>query len=155
MKPINIARTFRYLATFAPLVTAILVGAGNAHASEPTANACPVDGCDVRILEVQAAGSELALTFKSNFLPDVSKNHLHVWWGENYNIKQVGIEAEKYGVEIGKWHRHDDYPTYTTTGGASTTIREGAVTVCVTAADRNHKVLDITLYHCVDASDQL
>jgi hypothetical protein len=119
------------------------------------ANACPVDGCEVKILTIKPAGEELTLTFKANFMPDVSKNHLHVWWGEQYDVKQVGRNAKAFGVEKGKWHRHDDYPDYTTTGAASTSIRDGAVTVCVTAADRNHNVLDANLFHCVDASDHL
>jgi hypothetical protein len=119
------------------------------------ANACPVDGCEVKILVVKPTGDELVLTFKANFKPDVSKNHLHVWWGEQYDVKQVGRNAKTFGVEKGKWHRHDDYPDYTTKGAASTSIREDAVTICVTSADRNHNVLDATLYHCVDASDHL
>ena len=137
------------------ILAANLIGASHVLAAEPMANACPVDGCDVKILEVKKAGDELALTFKANFKPDVSKNHLHVWWGEQYDIKQVGRNAGTFGMEKGKWHRHDDYPSYTTTGAASTSIRDGAVTICVTAADRNHYVLDVSLYHCVDASGHL
>jgi hypothetical protein len=114
-----------------------------------------VDGCEVEIIEVNRAGDELVITFKANFMPDVSKNHLHVWWGENFDVKQVGRNAKTFGVEKGKWHRHDDYPKYTTTGAASTSIRGSAVTVCVTAADRNHNILDATLFNCVDASSYL
>lgn len=155
MKSGNRGKTCRRIAYFTSLLAAALLGNGQASAAEPTANACPVDGCEVKILEVKAAGDELALTFEANFRPDVSKNHLHVWWGEQYDVKQVGRNASAFGVEKGKWHRHDDYPVYTTTGAASTSIREGAVKICVTAADRNHNVLDASLYHCVDASGQL
>lgn len=155
MSPINIARVYRRTATSAFFMTGILIGASQAAASETMANACPVDGCEVRILDVRAAGDELALSFESNFMPDVSKNHFHVWWGEKYDIKQVGRNASAFGMEKGKWHRHDDYPEYITTGAASTTIRDDAVTICVTAADRNHNVLDVSLYHCVDASGHL
>ena len=155
MNPINIVRTCCRLTTFAPIMAATLITTNYTFASEPMANACPVDGCEVKILEVESAGDELALTFEANFKPDVSKNHLHVWWGEQYDIKQVGRNAIDFGVEKGKWHRHDDYPNYTTTGAASTSIRDGAVTICVTAADRNHNILDVALYHCVDASGQL
>ncbi len=119
-------------------------------------NACPVDGCDVRITGVKRSGDELELAFESNFSPDVSKNHFHVWWGERYTVEQVGRNAETvHGVTQGRWHRHDDYPTYITKGAASTSVRDGAVTVCVTAADRNHNIIDVQIYHCVDASSHL
>ncbi len=155
MNSTNTSRIPRRIAIYAQFLIATLLGTGNALAAEPMANACPVDGCEVKILEVKAAGGELALTFEANFKPDVSKNHLHVWWGEQYDIKQVGRNASAFGVDKGKWHRHDDYPVYTTTGAASTSIRDGAVKICVTAADRNHNVLDVSLYHCVDASGHL
>jgi hypothetical protein len=155
MSPTYIARTYLQTAIYVQILAAILIPAGHVLAAEPMANACPVDGCEVKILEVKQAGDELTITFKANFMPDVSKNHLHNWWGESFDVKQVGRNAGTFGVEKGKWHRHDDYPNYTTTGAASTSIRGGAVTVCVTAADRNHNVLDATLYHCVDASRHL
>ena len=155
MKPIDsVAARFR-IATFGQILAAILIGTGPALAGDPVANACPVDGCEVKIIAVKAAGSELSLTFDANFKPDVTKNHLHVWWGENFDVKQVGRNAKAFGATKGKWHRHDDYPKYTTTGAASTSIRENAVTICVTAADRDHNVLDPGLYHCVDASSHL
>lgn len=119
-------------------------------------NACPVDGCMVTITDVQKAGDELQLTFDSNFTPDVSKNHFHVWWGEKYSVEQAGRNAEtEHNVTQGRWHRHDDYPTYVTTGAASTSEREGSVTICVSAADRNHNIIDVSLYHCVDVSNLL
>jgi hypothetical protein len=155
MGPTKITSKYRHASIYLQILAANLICAGHVLAAEPMANACPVDGCEVKILEVKKEGDELALSFKANFKPDVSKNHLHVWWGEQYDIKQVGRNATTFGVEKGKWHRHDDYPNYTTTGAASTSIRDGAVTVCVTAADRNHNILNATLYHCVDASDHL
>ena len=155
MKATNIIRQYLNAALYGQILAATLLGSGHALATEPMANACPVDGCEVKILEVEKSGDELALTFKANFMPDVSKNHLHVWWGEQYDVKQVGRNAKSFGMEKGKWHRHDDYPTYITTGAASTSIRNGAVTICVTAADRNHNVLDAKLFNCVDASGQL
>lgn len=155
MKPIDHARAHIGGTTIGWVMAATLFGAGSALAADPMANACPVDGCEVKIVAVKQSGSELALTFEANFKPDVSKNHLHVWWGENFDVKQVGRNAKAFGVEKGKWHRHDDYPSYTTTGAASTSIRENAVTICVTAADRDHNVLDAGLYHCVDASSHL
>ena len=155
MKQDNIFRYCRRITRFASIIAATIICTSHVYATEPIANACPVDGCEVKILEVKSAGEELALMFEANFKPDVSKNHLHVWWGEQYDIKQVGRNAKDFGVEKGKWHRHDDYPDYTTTGAASTSIRDGASTICVTAADRNHNILDVALYHCVDASGHL
>jgi hypothetical protein len=119
-------------------------------------NACPIDGCSVKITGIATPGDELELTFEPNFQPDVSKNHFHVWWGELYTVEQVGRNAQStFGVEKGRWHRHDDYPKYITTNAASTGMRDGATTICVTAADRGHNVLDAKLYHCMDASDYL
>lgn len=119
-------------------------------------NACPVDGCSVKIVAIQGAGDELEITFKSNFTPDVSKNHFHVWWGEKYDVKQVGRNAEpEFKVKQGRWHRHDSYPRYVTQGAASTTVRDGATTLCVTAADRDHNVLDPSKFDCMDASKVL
>lgn len=137
-------------------VLAMVMGGGGAFAAEALPNACPVDGCEVKIAQVKRSGDELALTFEANFTPDVSKNHFHVWWGENFTVKQVSRNAETvHGVTQGRWHRHDDYPTYVTTGAASTGVRGSAKTVCVTAADRDHNVLNVDLYHCVDASQHL
>ena len=137
-------------------LSAVLLGAPMAIAADPMPNACPVDGCEVKIVSVKSSGEELELTFESNFTPDVSKNHFHVWWGEKYTVKQAGRGAKPvYGVEKGAWHRHDDYPTYVTQGAASTSVRDGAVSLCVSAADRDHNILDIKVYHCVDVSDHL
>lgn len=130
-------------------------GTGGALAAD-LPNACPVDGCEVKIMSMKRAGDELELTFEANFTPDVSKNHLHVWWGEKFTVEQVGRNAEPvHGVTKGSWHRHDDYPTYITQGAASTSERGDATTVCVSAADRNHNILDVKLYNCVDASKDL
>ena len=133
-----------------------VVGIDDAVGADVLPNACPVDGCEVKILEVKPAGDELEITFESNFSPDVSKNHFHVWWGEKFTVEQVGRNAETvHGVTQGRWHRHDDYPTYITTGAASTSVREGATTVCVSPAERNHNIIDVKIYHCVDASSHL
>ncbi len=119
-------------------------------------NACPVDGCVVTFVEVQRSGDELEVTFDANFTPDVSKNHIHVWWGENFTVEQVGRNAEPvHGVTQGQWHRHDDYPTYITQGAASTTARGEATTLCVSAADRDHNILDVAAYDCTDVSGHL
>ena len=138
------------------IVMATTISTGGVFAAQSLPNACPVDGCIVKIIDVKTAGEELELTFQANFTPDNAKNHFHVWWGENYTVKQVGKSAvTEHGVTQGNWHRHDDYPTYITTGAASTSVRGDAKTICVSAADRNHNILDITLYHCEDASNYL
>lgn len=137
-----------------PLLLALSL-AGPVSAQEMP-NACPVDGCVVTITGIAEAGDELSVTFDANFTPDVAKNHFHVWWGEQYTVKQVGRNAKSmFGVEQGRWHRHDDYPNYVTTNAASTGARDGATTLCVTAADRDHNVLDATLFHCMDAAAYL
>ncbi|MEO1090950.1 MAG: hypothetical protein AAFX81_09980 [Pseudomonadota bacterium] len=119
-------------------------------------NACPREGCSVRILAVEPAGDELSITFEANFTPDVSKNHFHVWWGDRFDVEQVGRGAgPEHGVTQGEWHRHDDYPVYVTREAASTSLREGTTTLCVSAADRNHHVIDVETYDCVDAADHL
>ena len=43
--------------------------------ADPMPNACPVDGCEVRIVAVEKAGEELELTYQANFTPDVAKGH--------------------------------------------------------------------------------
>lgn len=119
-------------------------------------NSCPVDGCLVTIVSVEAKDDELEVTFEANYTPDNARNHLHVWWGEQYTVTQVGRNAQsEHGVEQGKWHRHDDYPVYITTGAASITVRDNAKTLCVTAADRGHNVLDADLFDCIDVSQFL
>jgi hypothetical protein len=138
------------------VIAVALLGSPWSFATNVMPNACPIDGCIVTIAGVTKAGDELELTFESNFTPDVSKNHFHVWWGELYKVQQVGRNAQStFGVEKGRWHRHDDYPKYVTTNAASTSMRNGATTICVTAADRGHNVLDDKLYHCADASAYL
>ena len=127
-----------------------------AFAAGEMPNACPRHGCDVRILAVEPADGELIVTFESNFTPDVSKNHFHVWWGDRFEVKQVGRGAgPEHGVVQGDWHRHDDYPVYVTREAASTSLREGTSTLCVSAADRNHHIIDINVYDCVDVADHL
>lgn len=129
---------------------------GKAATAEEMTNACPVDGCEVGIVEAKKSGSEITLTLKANIKPDMSKNHIHVWWGENYKIEQVTGNAETdYKVKQGEWHPTDDYPTYVTQSAASTSVRGTATTLCVSVSDGNHNILDIKKLHCVDVSGQL
>lgn len=151
----KVKRFSRFSATVLGAV-AMTLGPAYTFAAGTPPNACPVDGCVVEIVEVGPSGEELAVTFESNFTPDVSKNHFHVWWAEKFTVEQVGRNAETvHGVTQGRWHRHDDYPVYITKGAASAGVREGAVTLCVSAADRNHNILDVKIFDCMDVSQQL
>lgn len=127
-----------------------------AKAQDSLPNACPVDGCEVKIVGVSKAGGELQVTFESNFKPDMSKNHFHVWWGELYTVEQVSNNAEPtYGVKQGDWHPTDEFPAYVTQSAASVSVRNGTKTLCVSAADRNHDILDSKVYNCVDVGEHL
>jgi hypothetical protein len=142
------------LAVVGIIVSAIGVEASRGQETMP--NACPVDGCAVKIVAVKKSGDELELTLESNFSPDMSKNHIHVWWGENYKIEQVSNNAETvHHVKQGEWHPMADYPTYVTQSAASMTVRGDAKTICVSPADRNHDILDVKVSNCVDVGDQL
>lgn len=126
------------------------------HAQDAMPNACPVDGCEVRIVSVERDGDELRLTLEANYAPDMSRNHIHVWWGDNFKIEQVSNNAEPvHHVKQGEWHPTADYPAYITQSAASTTVRGSATTLCVSAADRNHDILDVSKLNCMDVSDHL
>jgi hypothetical protein len=136
--------------------SASLVVGPVSRAADELPNSCPVDGCNVSIVEVKKAGSELSLTFKANYKPDMSRNHIHVWWGENFTVKQVSNNAEAvHKVKQGEWHPTADFPTYVTQSGASTTVRGTAKTLCVSAGDRNHDIIDVTIFQCTDVSSFL
>lgn len=127
---------------------------GGTTGDEPVSNACPSDGCEVRITNVSAAGDELDVTFDANFLPDVSRNHIHIYW-DTYTADQVSSDAESRGVTQGDWHPTDAYPNYTTESAVSLANRGESTTLCVTAADRDHAVLDSSIVHCFDVSSEL
>ena len=121
----------------------------------PTTNACPVDGCEITILDVEPEGSELKVTWDSNFLPDFSKNHIHFYW-DTYSPEEVSGNAEtEYGVEQGNWVPTDVTPSIVTEGPTSVANRGDSTTLCVTAADFDHNVLDPTIENCFDVSDLL
>lgn len=124
--------------------------------AQDAGNACPVDGCKVTIASTEKDGDEVKIVFDANYMPDLSKNHLHVWWGENFDVKQVSNNAETaYNVKQGDWHPTDLYPEYTTQSAASVTTRGEATTICVSAADRNHDILDPAVFDCVSVADLL
>ena len=151
MTPIS---RYRWLSTLSLASILSLAGSGTLWAAAP--NACPVDGCEVKITDVAKEGDELKVTFEANFTPDVSKNHLHVWWLENFTIEQVSNGSEaRFGVKQGSWHPTAEYPVYITQSAASTSVRGDAVTLCVSAANRDHDIIDLEVMDCVDVSGQL
>jgi hypothetical protein len=112
-------------------------------------NACPVDGCVIKIKSMALKDGELEVEFDANFVPSLAKNHFHVWWSEKFDIKQVTSNAEsKYGMTQGSWHPTDDFPMYMTRGVVSYAERGTAETICVTASDRNHEILDSSEMDC-------
>ena len=117
-------------------------------------NACPVDGCTVTITDVQKDGEELRITWEANFTPDFSKNHIHVFW-DTYTADQVSNDAADRGVEQGEWVPTDEYPEYVTEGAVSTGARGDSTTLCVTAGDRDHIVIDSSLVDCYEVSELL
>ena len=120
------------------------------------ANACPVDGCRIEITGATgAANGELSLDFSANFAPDVSKNHIHVYW-DRYTAEQVSSDAKsKYNVTQGDWIPTDVLKGFGTDGAVSIKVRAQSHTVCVTAGDRDHNVLDPSITNCRDIADLL
>lgn len=158
-------RSVRTVALLVALVLAVAACSGDEAESTttaisgdggegPVANACPADGCSIQILEVSTEGEELAVTWEANFLADVSKNHIHIYW-DIFTADQVSSDAEARGVVQGDWHPTDAYPRYVTESGASVVNRGESTTLCVTAADRDHSVLDPAIVNCRDVSDLL
>jgi hypothetical protein len=131
--------------------------AGAGDTSEAGAgNACPPDGCTIAIAAIgaDAGAGELVLTFDANFSPDIAGNHFHVYW-DTFEADQVSSDAADRGVTQGDWHPTDEYPDYTTTEATSVSQRGESATLCVTAGDRDHAVIDATAVNCVDATTQL
>lgn len=122
--------------------------------TEPTQNACPIDGCLIAIDSVEAAGDELLVTWSANFVPDFSKNHIHVYW-DTYTAGEVSSDATANGLEQGVWVPTDAYPTYTTDEVVSTSARDDSTTLCVTTSDGDHNVIDKSIVNCVDVSTYL
>lgn len=119
-----------------------------------TQNACPVDGCTIEITNVEREGDELRVTWKTNFDPDFSKNHIHIYW-DTYTADQVSNDAADRGETQGEWVPTGDYPEFVTEGAVSTTKRSDSTMLCVTASDRDHNVLDSAITDCYDVADLL
>lgn len=117
-------------------------------------NACPVDGCSISIASVEAVGSEIAVVFDANFTPDFERNHIHIYW-DAYEAGSVSSDFQERGFdEQGKWHPTDEYPNYTTQSDAAVAseFRGDSTTLCVTAADTDHSVIEPALEECLDVS---
>lgn len=156
------------LAAFALALTACGSDAaeGESETSEPASvdedaggdelpNACPVDGCSISIASVDAADGEIAVVFDANFTPDFERNHIHIYW-DAYEAGSVSSDFQERGFEEqGKWHPTDEYPNYTTQSDASVSseFRGDSTTLCVTAADTDHSVIDPTVEECLDVSE--
>jgi hypothetical protein len=127
-------------------------------APEPTtgaaSNACPVDGCNVSFQSIDDAGDEIKLTFTSNYAPEVSGNHYHVYW-DRFEAKQVSNDAEtKHGVTQGEWEPTADNP-FTTTGAVAVAQRGESTMICVTPGDKDHNVIDPAVVECRDVANLL
>lgn len=136
------------------LIATGLLMAGPAVAADPVGNACPPEGCEIAITDVSKEGDELKVVWEANFLPDVSRNHIHVFW-DTFKAEEVSSDAEPNGFTQGDWVPTADYPTFTTQGAMSVENRAESTTICVTAADRDHAVLDPAITQCVDVSSSL
>jgi hypothetical protein len=120
----------------------------------PVANACPAEGCTITITDAVRSGDEIQVTWEANFDPDTARNHIHVYW-DIYSADQVSSDAEARGVTQGDWVPTDAYPTYTTESATSVANRGDSTSICVTAADRDHAVIDANLVDCRDVSGLL
>jgi hypothetical protein len=118
-------------------------------------NACPTDGCTIAIADVTSTDDgELELTFDANFIPDFSANHIHIYW-DSFTADQVSADAADRDVEQGAWVATDAYPTYTTEADVSIATRGDSETLCVTAGDGDHNVLDSSIFECISVTDSL
>jgi hypothetical protein len=108
----------------------------------------------IKIVDATRQGDEIAITWEPNFVPDVSRNHIHVYW-DRYTADQVSSDAESRGVSQGEWVPTDVVPTYVTGSAVSVATRGDSTTICVTAGDRDHVVIDAALVDCRDVADLL
>ena len=138
----------------AALLAAYISLPSGSMAADPVANVCPVDGCQITILSIEKSGDELEIQWEANFLPDVSRNHIHVYW-DIFKAEEVSSDAEANGFKQGDWVPTSDYPNYTTADAMSVANRGGSTTICVTAGGRDHAVLDPQAVHCLSASSSL
>ena len=126
-------------------------------ASDAHPKACPVDGCQISIASAASSGGEIALEFEANYTPDFERNHIHVFW-DSQEPGAISSDFEERGFEEqGKWHPTADYPAYVTQADASVSseFRGDSTTLCVTAADTDHAVIDPSIFECMDVAEYL
>lgn len=144
------------------VLTLIAAGCGDdddgsptaAVGDQPTQNACPSDGCQVAITDVQNDGDELLVTFSANFLPDISNNHVHIYW-DTYTAGEVSNNAESRGLTQGLWVPTDAYPGFVTQDAVSVSAAGDSTELCVTTGDRDHNTIDDGVFDCHDVGDLL
>jgi hypothetical protein len=158
-------KTMRRISTTALLAVAACGACGGDDASSVTAttapptdstghggaNACPIDGCEIVITDAVRNGEEITLTFEANFDPTISRNHIHVYW-DSFTADQVSNDAAARDVVQGKWIPTDVMDGFTTEGDIAIDARAGSTTLCVTAGDLNHDVIDSAVADCHDVS---
>jgi len=116
---------------------------------EPVAPTVPPAACDggscITIDDVTLDGGELLITWTADgFVPDTSATHAHFYWGI-YDAAQVGTNA----ADRSPWELTDAQP-FVPGGELQLANRPaGADTVCVTAADGEHAVIEPANHHCV------
>lgn len=114
-------------------------------------NACPVEGCKIRITDVKPSGDELAITWEANFTPDFARNHVHVFW-DSFTAAQVSNDAAEHNLKQGEWVPTGENPTFVTEGAVAKSTRGASTTICVTAGDRDHNVINSDLVDCRDVA---
>lgn len=154
-------------------IAAALVSCGSDDAADPPAdttgavesaaddgslpNACPVDGCEITIANAAVQDGEIGITFDANYSPNFERNHIHIFW-DSQEAGAVSSDFQERGfAEQGKWHPTDEYPNYVTQADASVSseFRGDSTTLCVTAADTDHAVINADIVHCRDVAELL
>ncbi|MFO7959554.1 MAG: Hsp70 family protein [Nitriliruptoraceae bacterium] len=116
---------------------------------EPVAPTVPPAACDggscITIDDIALDSGELLITWTADgFVPDTSATHAHFYWGI-YDAAQVGTNA----ADRSPWELTDAQP-FVPGGELQLANRPaGADTVCVTAADGEHAVIEPANHHCV------
>jgi len=115
---------------------------------EPAEPAPPPAACDgglcIQIDDVTVDGGDLLITWTADgFVPDTAATHAHFYWGI-YDAAQVGTNA----TDRAPWELTDAQPFVP--GGEMQLVNrpDGADTVCVTAADGEHAVIEPANHSC-------
>jgi hypothetical protein len=109
----------------------------------------------IRIVRAERAGDEIRVFLTANFDPAVSKNHFHIYW-DTWRPEQVSNDAESVrGVAQGEWVPTDVAHGFVTQGAVSVKLRGVSHTLCVTAGDHLHNVIDPSVVNCHDMADLL